>query len=148
MSNRGGQATNITVSTLIDRPVSAVWHWYAVEHVRNHPRWDPDMELEQLSEGPIGLGTRIRRRNRHFGEPIEGEMEIVEWEPERVMGARVHDSNADTIGRATFESLGPGTTRLTIEADFPNLDASKIEHLQPLIERTAANVRRLVESEP
>jgi len=88
----------ITVSTVIDRPLASVWRWYAIEHVRNHPRWDPDMELVQISEGPIGLGTRIRRRNRHFGEPIEGEMEIVEWEPERVMGARIKDANVDAKG--------------------------------------------------
>ena len=137
----------ITVSTVIDRPVAGVWRWYAVEHVRNHPRWDPDMEIEQISEGPIGLGTRIRRHNRHFGEPIEGEMEIVEWEPERVMGARIHDANTDTRGRVTFEGLGRSRTQLTIEADFPNLDASKVDQLRPLIERTASNVRRLVESE-
>jgi hypothetical protein len=137
----------ITVSTLIDRPVAGVWRWYAVEHVRNHPRWDPDMELEQISDGPIGLGTRIRRRNHHFGEPIEGEMEIVEWKPERAMGAKIHDANADTGGRVTFEALGPSRSRLTIEADFPNLDPSKVDHLRPLIERTASNVRRLVESE-
>ena len=109
----------IRVSTVIDRPVAGVWRWYAVEHVRNHPRWDPDMELDQISEGAIGLGTRIRRRNRHFGEPIVGEMEIVEWEPEHVMGARIHDANGDTTGRVTFESLGPSMTRLTIEAGFP-----------------------------
>ena len=114
-----------TVSTLIDRPVAGVWRWYAVEHVRNHPRWDPDMELEQISDGPIGLGTRIRRRNRHFGEPIDGEMEIVEWEPERAMGAQIHDANADTRGRVTFEALGSSRTRLTIEAEFPNLDAKR-----------------------
>jgi hypothetical protein len=95
------QDVKVMVSTDIDRPIADVWRFYAVEHVRNHPRWDPDMELEQISEGPIGLGTRIRRRNRHFGEPIEGEMEIVEWEPERVMGARIHDANADTTGRVT-----------------------------------------------
>jgi hypothetical protein len=137
----------ITVSTVIDRPLAGVWRWYAIEHVRNHPRWDPDMELEQISEGPIGLGTRIRRRNRHFGEPIEGEMEIVEWEPERVMGARIKDANVDTTGRVTFESLGPSTTRLSVEADYPNLDASKVEHLRPLIERSYSTIRRLVESE-
>ena len=137
----------ITVSTLIDRPVGGVWRWYAVEHVRNHPRWNPDMELEQISDAPIGLGTRIRRRNHHFGEPIEGEMEIVEWEPERAMGVQIHDANADARGRATFEALGPSRTRLTIEADFSNLDASKVDQLRPLIERTASNVRRLVESE-
>ena len=137
----------ITVSTVIDRPVAAVWRFYAVEHVRNHPRWDPDMQLEQISEGPIGLGTRIRRRNRHFGEPIEGEMEIVEWEPERVMGVRIHDANADTAGRVTFESLGPSTTRLTVEADYSNLAASKVEQLRLMIERGYDDIRRLVESE-
>ena len=138
---------NITVSTVVERPVAAVWRWYAVEHVRNHPRWDPDMELEQISNRPIGLGTRIRRRNTHFGQPIDGEMEIVEWEPERVMGTRISDANADTMGRATFEPLGPTATRITIEADFPNLDPAKVDQLRPLLERTAANVRRLLEAD-
>jgi hypothetical protein len=137
----------ISVSIVIDRPVTDVWRWYAVEHVRNHPRWDPDMELEQISEGPIGLGTRIRRRNRHFGEPIEGEMEVVEWEPESVMGVRIQDANADTTGRVTFASLGPSTTRLSLEADFANVDASEVEQLRPMIERAYSNIRRMVESE-
>ena len=42
------------VSTEIDLPVADVWRWYAVNHVANHARWDPDMELTQISEGPIG----------------------------------------------------------------------------------------------
>jgi hypothetical protein len=79
------------------------------------------MELEKISDGPIGLGTRIRRRNRHFGEPIEGEMEIVEVEHERAMGVHIHDANRDTTGRVTFEALGPSRTRLTIEATFRTL---------------------------
>ena len=74
-------------------------------------------------------------------------MEIVEWEPERVMGARIKDANVDTIGRVTFESLGPSTTRLTVEADYPNLEASKVEPLRPLIERGYTAIRRMVESE-
>lgn len=137
----------ITVSTPIGRPVADVWRWYALDHVRNHPRWDSDMELEQISEGPIGLGTRIRRRNRHFGEPIDGEMEIVDWDPERAMGVHIRDANTDTRGRVTFEALGPNATRLGIEADFDNLDASQAAQLRPLMERTAANVRQLIESE-
>jgi hypothetical protein len=138
----------ITVSTSIDRPVGDVWRWYAVDHVRNHPRWDPEMELEQISEGPIGLATRIRRLNRHFGEPIEGEMQIVEWEPEHVMGARIHDANLDTLGRVTFEALEPESTRLVIEADYPGMDEATAERIRPLMERTAHNVRQLIESDP
>jgi hypothetical protein len=84
----------ISVSTTIDRPVGGVWRWYAVDHIRNHPRWDPEMELEQLSDGPIGLGTRIRRVNRRFEEPIAGEMQIVAWEPEHLMGVQIHAASA------------------------------------------------------
>jgi hypothetical protein len=137
----------ITVSTTIARPLADVWRWYAVDHVRNHPRWDPEMELEQLSTGPIGLGTRIRRRNRHFGVPIDGEMEIVEWDPEHVMGAQIHDANLDTAGRVSFERLGETTTRLTIEADFPGMDDGSAQVIRPGMERTARNIRRLMESD-
>jgi hypothetical protein len=137
----------IVVSTAIDRPVADAWRWYAVDHVTNHPRWDPDMELAQITDGPIGLGTRIRRRNHHFDEPIEGEMEIVEWQPERVMGTRIRDANTDTHGRVTFDTMGPTRTRLTIEADFPGMDEATAARIRPLVERSARNIRHLMESE-
>jgi uncharacterized protein YndB with AHSA1/START domain len=137
----------IEVSTTIDRPVADVWRFYAVEHVRNHPRWDPDMELEQISDGPIGLGTRIRRRNSRSGEPVEGEMEVVEWEPERVMGARIHDANMEMSGRVTFEEDGPDRTVLTIVTDIPGLDESKASFLSSMIERSVSNMKSLVEAE-
>jgi uncharacterized protein YndB with AHSA1/START domain len=137
----------IEVSTTIDRPVADVWRWYAVEHVRNHPRWDPDMELEQISDGPMGLGTRIRRRNSRWGESVEGEMEVVEWEPERVMAARIRDSNMDMRGRVTFEEDGPDRTLLRIATDIPGLDESKASHLSAMMQRSAENVKSLLESE-
>ncbi len=71
----------VQVSIEIARPLADVWQFWAVEHVRNHPRWDPDIELEQISEGPMGRGTRIRRRNTRWETPVDGEMEVVEFEP-------------------------------------------------------------------
>ena len=38
-------ALQLESSQVIDRAVDKVFHFYAVEHVRNHPRWDPDIEL-------------------------------------------------------------------------------------------------------
>ncbi len=67
-------------SQVIDRPIEQVFHFYAVEHVRNHPRWDPDIELWLDSDAPIGVGTIIHRRNRRSGTPVEGTMEVVELE--------------------------------------------------------------------
>lgn len=79
----------VEVTTVVDRPVATVWDWYAVHHVENHPRWDPDMEMEQISEGPIGVGTVIKRHVSRFGNTTEGTMEILEFEPEKAM--RGHD---------------------------------------------------------
>src|SRR4030066_1952457 len=92
-------------SQVIDRPVAEVFHFYADEHVRNHPRWDPDIELEQISDGPIGVGTILRRRNSRSGTPVEGTMEVVEFEPNRALGMIIHDGSAEMRGRTTFEAL-------------------------------------------
>ncbi|HZD17368.1 MAG TPA: SRPBCC family protein [Actinomycetota bacterium] len=137
----------IEVETTIDRPVADVWRWYAVEHVRNHPRWDPDMELEQLSDGPMGLGTRIRRRNVRWGTPVEGEMEVVGWEPERAFALRIHDANMEMHGRAMFEADGPDRTRLRVVTDIPGLEGSKAEFLSSMMERSVGNVKSLLESD-
>ena len=137
----------ITVSITVERSVADVWHWYAVEHVRNHPRWDPEMELEQTTDGPIGLWASIRRRNHHFDEPMDGEMRIIEWEPERAMGVEIHDANLDAVGRVTFEALGPSRTRLTIESDFPGMDETTAQRISPRMDRTARNIRQMIESD-
>jgi hypothetical protein len=94
-------AVRVEVSTVVDRAVADVWRFYAVEHVRNHPRWDPDMKLEQITEGPIGLGTVIRRRNTHFDTPVEGTMEVVEFDPERVIASVIHDGPVETRSSAS-----------------------------------------------
>ena len=89
---------DVQVHIEVDRPVDDVWRFYAVEHVRNHPRWDSDMHLEQLSDGPIGLGTSIRRVNTRWDTPVEGEMEVVEFDPERAFAVSIHDRNMDAQG--------------------------------------------------
>lgn len=137
----------ISAETILDRPVADVWRWYAVEHVRNHPRWDRDMELQQLSDGPMGLGTRIRRRNVRWGTPVEGEMEVVEWEPERTFGLLIRDANMEMHGRAMFEPLGPDRTRLRVITDIPGLDETKADFLSSMMERSIGNVKSLLESE-
>jgi hypothetical protein len=76
----------IEVSEEIERPVSMVFKFVAEDHVRNHPRWDPFIELWLNSDAPIGAGAVIQRRNSRSGTPIEGTMKVVEWEPNRSMG--------------------------------------------------------------
>ena len=137
----------IDVSTVVDRPVATVWDFYAVHHVEHHPRWDPDLELEKLSDGPIGLGSVIKRRNARYGTPTEGTMEVVEFEPETVMGVRIQDGPIETRGRATFSAPTPNTTDMTIWAEFPGMDDSMADKVRPLMERSAQTIKQLIESE-
>ena len=141
-------SVKIQVSQVIDRPRAEVFKFYAHDHVRNHPRWDPDMELEQESDGPIGVGTVIRRRNSHSGTPVEGTMEVVEFEPNRTMAVVIHDGPAEVLGRATLEAPSHDRTILTINVELPGMDESMdTSLLTSMIERSARNIKELIESE-
>ncbi len=133
----------IEVQEIIDRSPADVFRFIATEHVRNHPRWDPLMELEQVSEGPIGVGTVIRRRHTHSGEPIEGTMEVVEYEPDRVFGMVIHDGSVEMRSRMSFDPEGQESTRLTGIIDIP----SATSPIDPApIEASLREMKRLIES--
>jgi hypothetical protein len=142
------RGVDVQVSTEVDRPVGDVWRFYATEHVRNHPRWDPDMHLEQLSDGPIGLGTRIRRTNTRWGTPVEGEMEVVEFDPERAFAVSIHDRNMHAEGRTTFEARGHALTLVTVTTKLEGMaEPEKIEFLTQMMQRSVNNVKQLIENE-
>ena len=138
----------VEVSQVIDRPVAAVFRFVAQDHVRNHPRWDPDMALEQLSTGPIGVGTVIRRRHTHSGVPVEGTMEVVEYAPNQAFGMVIHDGPVETHGRVTFAAESQDRTILTFHVELPGMDAAMDPSvLRKGIERSARTIKHLVESE-
>jgi uncharacterized membrane protein len=142
-------SVQIQVSQVIDRSVDKVFDFLAREHVRNHPRWDPDIELDQASDGPIGVGTVIRRRNSRSGTPVEGTMEVVEFEPDRAFGTVIHDGPVEMRGRTTFQPLGDDRTRITISVELPGMDESSVDKgfLTGRMERSVRNMKQLIEAE-
>jgi hypothetical protein len=144
---RGGSTMRIEVYATVDRSITDAFHWYADDHVRNHPRWDPDMELEQISEGAIGVGTVIRRRNTHFETPIEGTMEVVEYEPHQAFGVVIRDGPQETRGRVTFKEEEPHRTTIAISAEFQGIEESKRAPITNMMERTARNIKELIETD-
>ena len=134
----------IEVSRVIDRPPDVVFGFVAVDHVRNHPRWDPAMELEQLTPGPIRNGTILRRRHTRAGAPIEGTMEVVEWEPPNRLAWLVHDGPVEMLGRTTIEPEGDDASRMTITVDIPG----NPDPLDPLpVETSISRMKAMIESE-
>jgi uncharacterized protein YndB with AHSA1/START domain len=138
----------IKFSQVIDRPVTKVFHFVAVKHVCNHPRWDPDIELWLESDKQIGVGTIIHRRNRRSGTPVEGTMEVVEFEPNRAMGTVIHDGSAVMRGRITFEAINDRQTMVTTVIDIPGMDESMDKSfITSRLERSGRNMKQLIESE-
>ena len=139
-------AVRIEVSEEIDRPVGVVFNFYADDHVRNHPRWDPDIQLWRDSDKPLGLGTVIQRRNSRSGTVVEGTMEVGEYEPNRAIGMVIREGSMETGGRATFEETSEGRTRLTIRANMP-IDSSMKDRMTGLVQRSLRNIKELIEAE-
>ena len=139
-------AVRIEVSEEIDRPVPVVFKFYAKDHVRNHPRWDPDIELWRTSDEPIGLGTVIQRRNSRWGTVVEGTMEVVEYEPNRAIGMVTREGGMETYGRATFEEVGEGRTRITTRAQMP-IDESMQDRMSGLVRGGYRKIKELIEAE-
>ena len=142
-------SVQIEVSRVIDRSVDKVFDFLAREHVRNHPRWDPDIELEQASDGPMGVGIVFKRRHSRSGTPVEGTMEVVEFEPDRAFGTVIHDGPVEMRGRTTFQPLGDNRTRITISVELPGMDESSVDRdfLTGRMERSVRNMKQLIEAE-
>ena len=138
-------AVRIEVSEEIDRPVPVVFKFFAEDHVRNHPRWDPDIDLWRDSDEPLGLGTIIQRRNSRSGTPVEGTMEVVEYEPNRAFGTVTREGSMEIPGRATFGEVREGSTRLTIAAEMP-IDESMKDRMTGMVQRSLRNIKELIEA--
>jgi len=140
-------SVKVQVSKVIDRSVAEVFRIHAREHVRNHPRWDPLMQLEQITDGPIGVGTIIKRINSHSGAPVEGRMEIVEFEPDRAIGMIIHDGPIEMITRAVYEAEGDGKTKVLLDLEIPNMDESMTGMMTSEMEKVAQTIKQFIESE-
>jgi len=135
-------------SVVIDRPVSRVFQFYALDHVSNHPRWDPDIELWLDSNEPLKVGTVIRRRNSRSGKPVDGTMKVVALEQDRFIEMLIHDGPAVMSGKTEFEALNDHQTRILTTIDIPAMDASADgSFLESRLRRSAENMKKLMETE-
>jgi hypothetical protein len=139
----------IEVSALVERPVEDVFRIHAAEHVQNHPRWDPYIQLEQISKGPLEVGTMIKRINSHSGVPVKGTMEVIQFEPDKSLGMLIKEGHVELSSIAFYEAKGPDQTVLTLKTEFFGLDESVDENaLTSQMESAVQNHKQFIESEP
>jgi hypothetical protein len=133
----------LDVSESIERPPADVFRFVATDHVENHPRWDPELSLVQETPGPIGVGTRIHR-SRAGEIPLEGEMEIIEFDPDRRMGAVVRDGPMELRSWMTVEPEGRAASRLTITVES---DDAPVDMMEEPVKASLRRIKEMVEAE-
>ena len=133
----------LDVSESIERPPADVFRFVATDHVENHPRWDPELSLVQETPGPIDVGTKIRR-NRAGETPVEGEMEIIEFDPDRTIGAVVRDGPMELRSWMTVEPEGEAASRLTITVES---DDAPLDMMEEPIKGSLRRIKEMVEGE-
>jgi uncharacterized membrane protein len=95
---------------VINRPTDVVFDFVADE--RNEPRFNPQMRrVEQISAGPIGLGTQFRAETLSRGRTVEMVIEFTSFDRPRRLSSATHMSAMEMIGTLTFDPV-PGGTRM------------------------------------
>ena len=93
---------------IINRPVEEVFDFVADE--RNEPRYNQQMlRAEQISAGPIGLGTRFRAESKSMGRTVEMTIEFTAFERPRRLASSTNLSTMDIRGTLTFDPIPEGT---------------------------------------
>ena len=136
---------------VINRPAVDVFDFVADE--RNEPRYNPRMrDAEQISEGPIGSGTRFRTELETMGRTVPMIVEFTGYERPRRLASVTRSSMMATEGALTFESV-PGGTRMRWSWDVRPRGALRL--MAPLVgvigrrqeQRIWGNLKRLLEAE-
>jgi uncharacterized membrane protein len=85
---------------------------------RTMPEWRGDIsEAEQLTDGPLAVGTRIRAGVKALGRPIDLVVEVTELEPGVRFGYRPVSGPLRTHNVYTFEPDAGGTV-VTLTDEF------------------------------
>lgn len=119
------------VSVHLNRPVDQVFAFLA--DPAKQPSWQSNLiEIEQLTEGPMRVGTRIREVRRLGRRPTAYQAEVIVFEPNKHFSLRVITGPRVTLTYA-FEAE-EGGTRLRYQ--FVMRTGGMMRVLEPLIVRS------------
>jgi len=134
----------VEVRARIERPAEDVYAYATT--VDTMSEWRGDIsEAEQLTDGPIGVGTRIRAGGRVLGRPVGVVIEVTELEPGSRFGYRPVSGPLRTHNVYTFRDEAGGTL-VTLTDDVAL--SGVLGLFEPLLARMTrrgykANLRRM-----
>ncbi|MDQ6804152.1 MAG: SRPBCC family protein [Actinomycetota bacterium] len=102
----------------IDRRPEDVFEY--LDQVERHGEWQRQIVSTKVqTDGPVGVGTRVREIRRIGGRELDASYEITEHDPPRKTSFRGVVGPVRPVGTVTVEPAGDGsTTRVSIQFDL------------------------------
>jgi uncharacterized protein YndB with AHSA1/START domain len=123
----------ITASIEIARSPEEVFAY--LNDFTRHSEWQSSLEEVTVeTQGPVGVGTRVRERRKVPGGVREMTIETTEHDPPRRIGFRGLDGPIRAVGAATVSPAGEGS-RVSVELDFEGHGLGRL--LVPLVRSQA-----------
>src|SRR5919205_769589 len=98
----------------IAKPVHEVWEY--LTDPENVPEWQTSaVSSHQLSDGPIGVGTHLADERRFLGRRARSEVEVTEFEPERLFTLHGISGPVRFTVRHRLEERGGGLRRRMVD---------------------------------
>ena len=99
---------NLDLGTLIDKPVKDVFAF--ITNPNNMSKWNAAVvSMEQITPGAVGVGTKFKNVGEMLGRRIEGEMQVVAFEPDSKYGFQMNAGPMQINVTLTFKTVGTGT---------------------------------------
>jgi len=99
---------NLDLGTLIDKPIKDVFAFVA--NPNNMSKWNSAVvSLQQISPGDVGVGTKFKSVGEMMGRRIEGEMQVIAYEPDTQCGYQVNAGPMQVNLTLSFKTVGTGT---------------------------------------
>ena len=105
---------NLDLGTLIDRPVKDVFAF--ITNPANMSKWNSAVvSMEQITPGAVGMGTKFKSVGEMLGRRIEGEMQVIAFEPDSKYGFQMNAGPVQVNVTLGFKTVGTGT-KLSLNA--------------------------------
>ena len=99
---------NLDLGILIDKPVQDVFAF--VTNPNNMSKWNSAVvSMQQITPGAVGVGTKFKNVGEMLGRRIEGEMQVVAFEPDSKYGFQMNAGPMQVNVVLTFKTVGTGT---------------------------------------
>ncbi len=105
-------------SLVINCPLDKVFAYLA--DISRGTEWQSELlEVQQTSNGPVGIGTTIREVRRLMGRNMETSFAVTEYEPDHRLGFKSTSGPIQMRAYYSLDGSGDGTkVTMTVEADL------------------------------